>query len=466
MLKRGIKQELDLKPLSFDFHLTPISYHAVVNKYDCYKKTKMINALILLRTRGLQTCDSRVRLMLKQEKVFDLNKPPRAIQYRRTEYNIALAAYLFPYEHALYHHDDGRYPSFAKSYNLEDRAKLIQLKWNKFMKPIVYQMDYSKFDSHVTEQHLKCEHAMYLDAYGGDRHLAWLLKQQLTNIGITKHGTRYVTKGKRMSGDMNTGLGNSLINYLVLRRMTEHAEYFIDGDDCLLITESRTKVDFNVPRQYGFELKVKTTDKLSGVSFCSTNLMVSTCMMVREPEIVVSKHATTFRRLHPDSYRRLLRSIGECEVAVNRGVPVMQAFGLKLMTAHSRALYDPECEMKRMKMPVTLNKVTLQARLEYADIFPDWPVHRQISFERSIFTPDGEINLEYNGNLQLADIINGISTSKQSTSIEESSCKCWTPIELDVWYAARKQRISKLPTEPTTTSDPWRPYPASSWQRW
>uniref|UniRef100_A0AB38ZKI4 RNA-directed RNA polymerase n=1 Tax=Suncus murinus ribovirus 3 TaxID=3139577 RepID=A0AB38ZKI4_9VIRU len=333
-------------------------------------------------------------MFLKQEKYLD-EKPPRAIQFRSAEYTLELGRYIKPYEKAMYETVLGPSgtPVFAKSRNAEERAQLCIDKWGHFKNPICYQIDYSKFDAHVTPAHLRSQHKAYAAAFGNDPYLLWLLSLQIKNLGYTKHGQRYISNGRRMSGDIDTGCGNSKINYDVLRKIFPEADYLIDGDDCLVFCEKGT----NCPSgAFGFTFKSKLFTELSGLMFCSSRLMLTVGRFVRDYREVISKHSHTYRNI-PGAEARLLASIGMCELALGAGVPILQEFGLLLAASSDKLLADWELDYKLQGLVPRVLEVSDEARLEFYNIFEMLP-SEQLAFETSLFTPHSVIRLLHGSN--------------------------------------------------------------------
>ncbi|APG76587.1 hypothetical protein 2 [Wenling tombus-like virus 2] len=414
------------------------SMHQVVKKYEGPQRAKMVRALYYTRQLTITRWHSRVKMFIKQEKVLDPQKPPRAIQYRTAEYNLMLGQYLKPIEKALYMYRDSHgLPVFAKGYNVNERAWIVKDKYELFDDPVIYQVDFSKFDAHVTKQHLEAEHAVYLKAFPGSHTLSYLLKQQLANNGITQNGIKYHTNGKRMSGDLNTGLGNSIIHHLLAMQVAPKFVYFIDGDDGLWVGPRSAHIDLMLVRRFGFDLKIDKQDSLSGTSFCSTRLMLSTMKFVRPPWVILSKHAMTYRNLPPNKNAQLLRAIGECELACNSGIPVIQEFAKRLMTLSDKPLYDPELAWKRQNLESKEALITDEARIEYASIF-DMSIAEQVCLESAFQTPSSEVQIHYGDSSKRAP-----STSPgDSSSCPQRPESCETGIQLD-------ESSAPTATEPT-----------------
>lgn len=317
-----------------------------IEAYTGRKKRKCLEAELDLATTPIRRSDSYVAAFIKAEKIFEL-KDPRLIQARSARYNYELANYLKPIEHDLYNIKGTRMlrtflPSgrlIAKGCNMQRRARLIQSKMERFKQPLVVSLDASRFDAHVTDI-LQVEHLIY-NRYWRCPKLQRLLAWQVHNRGRTSTGIRYRLTGSRMSGDMNTALGNCLISIIVLanvmRRLKmspQHWDMLCDGDDCLLFLDcSNSWVIQQLPDEYaqhGFPIKVENvTSDFHKVVFCQSHPIDTPlgARMVAKPERVLSRSLVGVRHWAEEKFvPKYLALIGYCELALNMGVPILQEF--------------------------------------------------------------------------------------------------------------------------------------------
>lgn len=201
--------------------------------------------------------DSRITEMQKLE-FYEASKlagkEDRGIQFRSVKYNVAIARLLHSVEKRLRGlHMDGFHP-IAKGLTPRERASRLFNYAAHFAKPVFVLLDHSRFDAHVHWKVLREEIRGYLRNCPKHlrRYFKRILKMQLKNMGVSAGGIRYLMKGKRSSGDVNTGLGNSKLNYAFLRSYIMRvfvlllAEGYrdlkwralIDGDDSVLILEA------------------------------------------------------------------------------------------------------------------------------------------------------------------------------------------------------------------------------------
>lgn len=324
--------------------LSPIRYEEVLAAYRGNKKRMYYKAMLDLKTNGLQPHHWLVKMFVKPDRypVGDIDsKDPRAIQYRSPHFNISMAVYVKPIEETLY-------PSLtygvvsgtrviAKGMNNVERAELFFSKLDSFKNPRFVLLDHSRFDSTVNVEHLQATHRKYLRCIGS-RYFSWLLSKQLKNTGYSKNGIKYKTQGTRMSGDADTALGNSLINAdclygFLTRSGVEKYDFILDGDDSVVIIEADdvSRLDYTLFERLGFDTKMEVVNEIDEVEFCQSKIVLATPVTwVRKPERALSHSAVCRKRYTPLTYQRWLAAVGECEWATNRGVPVLQSYGLQL----------------------------------------------------------------------------------------------------------------------------------------
>jgi len=333
--------------------------------YKCYtgaKATKYFNAakFVSEHAANLTAVHARIQLFIKAENTnpcAKMNPPPRAIQFRDIRFGVVLAAYLKPLEHAFYRMRGGRgryarqvpwSRPIGKGHSSTGRARMLREKLAGVKDACVISLDAKQFDKHVSLALLQIEHAFYRWV-NHDPDFAHLLQLQLTNRGSSREGVSYKVVGKRMSGDMNTALGNCLLMVLMVTTAMEGHVYDIldDGDDCLVILP-RADLAWalnHLPAAfltYGFELKVEGFWGTEGpgwsmaqVEWCQSNpieITTNEWRFVRNPIKVLSTALQGSKYFTSIGARaKLINTIGLAELMLNNGVPVLQEYGLALM---------------------------------------------------------------------------------------------------------------------------------------
>lgn len=321
-------------------HVSPVSPSVIIRHATSRKRLLLEQALESLKGEELSVKDAKVRMFLKDDKYHEW-KPvaPRCIQYRGKRYALSLACYLHPIEQMVYGWTDlSGTPIFAKSRNLTQRGHDIADKMSYFQNPVAISLDHSKFDAHVNMSLLDLEHWFYKQCNRSPK-LKMLLHWQRVNHGQTKNGTKYVTRATRMSGDQNTGIGNSIINYAMTKALLEKLKIrhclYIDGDDFLVICEriDAGKFDPSLYKQFGMATKLDSiTGVIEHIDFCQCRPVFngSGYTMVRDPYRMLQRIQWAVGKKHPRHVVNYLTSIGKCMIALGMGLPVEQYIGSTL----------------------------------------------------------------------------------------------------------------------------------------
>jgi len=328
--------------------LTPMSREQFVATRPVDKRKIYEKAYESLQQTPPCLQDSRVSgAFVKCEKINATKKPdpaPRIIQPRSPRYNIEVGRYLVVAEHAIYQAIDELWgsPTVMKGYNVEQIGDIVATKWGEFTDPVALGLDASRFDQHVSVEALQFEHGLYNDIFGSGE-LASLLRRQLDNRGLAHADDAtfvYRKPGSRMSGDMNTALGNIIIMCLLTYYFCEvrqvRASLLNNGDDCTLIFE---RADIEIILEglhewfldYGFNIvQEPIVDVLEKIEFCQMHPVCvnGSWKMVRNFWPSLSKDALSIRSRTTTELRQWMHCVGKCGLAVASGVPVQQEYYL------------------------------------------------------------------------------------------------------------------------------------------
>lgn len=329
----------------------PRTLHEVVADYKGDRRHRVYaNAARSLEVLPVQRDDARLTAFVKAEKV-DLklkgDPAPRVIQPRTPRYNLEVGRYLKHLEKPIYKSIGALWGSVTvfKGLNGVDRAECLREKWDRFATPVAIGLDASRFDQHVSRDALEWEHKVYKHCYSSpsDRtELGVLLGWQIDNkgIGVAWDGVvRYAVDGCRMSGDMNTALGNCLLMSCMVwewcRVAGVKAELANDGDDCVVIMEKADVTRFLSGLQewftaMGFTMKVEAPAYcFEEIEFCQCHpvLTSSGWVMVRDPRKSLAKDLHSVLPLeNPRMAKGLCTSVGMGGAALCAGVPMCQPF--------------------------------------------------------------------------------------------------------------------------------------------
>lgn len=329
-------------------HCNPFTYQEFIDTYQGSKRTRYEMAYDSLVSCSLTIRDATLKTFVKAEKI-NLSKKvdpaPRVIQPRDPRYNLSVGRYIKPLEHKLYAAIGRLFegPTVMKGYNAEQVASHIVRKWGKFRRPVAIGLDASRFDQHVSKDALEWEHSVY-NGICKSGELARLLRWQIDNHGVCyteEAKIKYKVQGCRMSGDMNTALGNCLLMcamvWTFLQELGVYGELVNNGDDCVLFVEEQSvqRVMDRLPSWFldmGFTMKVEEpVSNINKVEFCQTNPICvnGTWVMVRNPIVAMAKDTMCIKPNHSSlvpSYYSWCSAVGKCGMSLCGGVPVMQDF--------------------------------------------------------------------------------------------------------------------------------------------
>lgn len=361
-------------------------YYEMPNRYSGAKKERYTRATDDILQVGFdRKAHSRIKAFVKAERTDGFakeNPDPRMIQFRDPRFCVEVSRYLKPMEEHIYQMKGfsagvPKSRNIAKGMNQIERAYALKRKMANFDDGVVVSLDASRFDKHVSQHHLKAEYSLY-KASNPDEYFMSLLRLQLVNSCISTRGIKYKTKGKRMSGDMNTALGNCVIMLLMVHAFMKWCKKWDtldDGDDILVIIERR-----DLPRllktvkpgfkDMGMSMKVENVaDDLHQVVFCQSQIVATSMGLkfTRNPFKVMSCALTGVKYfLEPRGRANLIYSIGTCELILNLGVPVLQEYSLALLR-NSRGQFninlvgDTFYRLKRELQGLDIDPMTVRA---------------------------------------------------------------------------------------------------------
>lgn len=189
-----------------------------------------------------------------------------------------------------------------------------------------YQTDYSSFESHFTPEVMNAiECALYrhcLEDYPED---AELICQTLTGMNRmrTRTGVHATLKGRRMSGDMCTSLGNGFTNLILTSylcsKQGKELRGFVEGDDGLFATEAI--LTESMYENLGFRIKIGEVADPTRASFCGM-VFAESGEIIKDP-------------------LRFMGSFGWTSSFINAGPVIMN--GLLRAKALSAVCETPQC---------------------------------------------------------------------------------------------------------------------------
>ena len=136
------------------------------------------------------------------------------------------------------------------------------------------EIDFSRFDRSLSTKLLEhTEHAIYRRCLPSA--ISQMMTLQLKNYVRTRNNAVYMIDGTRMSGDVNTSIGNCLVNACLIRSLgIKLTQVKIEGDDMLAaVTKAqRDQLDLDILRKAGTD-PVARVLPIDEAEFCSRRLI-------------------------------------------------------------------------------------------------------------------------------------------------------------------------------------------------
>ena len=258
--------------------------------YTGRRRTIYEGAVKSLEGLSVQRRDAYLKTFVKAEKINTTKKPdpaPRVIQPRNVRYNVEVGRYLRRFEHYLYRGIDEIWngPTIIKGYTVE---------WQLVNKGVGYASD-----------------------------------------GMIK----YKVDGCRMSGDMNTAMGNCLIACAIthdfFRSRGIRARLMNNGDDCVVICEKECAAVVKADmvrhwRQFGFQCELECDAEIfEQIEFCQMRPVYDgeKYVMVRNPLVSLSKDSYSVGPWNGINHaRKWVNAVGLCGLSLTGGIPVVQSY--------------------------------------------------------------------------------------------------------------------------------------------
>lgn len=214
---------------------------------------------------------SRMSAFIKSEKYNDESKSPRFIMGRDPMFNLLYGLYTTPMEHAF-----TKLPQVAKGKNFLERGRMFaDMQGGWFL-----ENDFSKFEGSQRLEVLVIEKMLFKELLTPDEYKEYQLcwREKMTKKGYTQKGIKFSFQGCRGSGDMDTGLGNTLLNYVAMKYFlikngVPSDKFIVDGDDSVASIPASYRQYVNYFLDFGFDAKLMIKRDYHDVEFCSSNFI-------------------------------------------------------------------------------------------------------------------------------------------------------------------------------------------------
>jgi hypothetical protein len=310
---------------------------------DPCKRALYTRAAMVFLSTGMLKAYANIKMFVKTEKrEAGPDKAPRAIQPRTPEFNVGVGRFLKDFEctavravKRIFHE-----PTITKGMNADQVGRILAGKFYSFHNPVAVGLDAVKFDEHCSQKILAFEHSLYNGVFKSGE-LKRYLQMQLTNHGVSHQGDKklvYTVPGNRMSGDMNTGMGNCLLMCAMIWTYLNHygidAKLANNGDDCVLFLERG-----DLPRlvtlpafflRLGFNMTVEPpSHRLEDVEFCQCRVVEhqpGKFRAVRNPKNSIPKDLMTTKKLNVKEILYQRGAVAAGGLALAGDLPVLGAF--------------------------------------------------------------------------------------------------------------------------------------------
>jgi hypothetical protein len=368
-------------------YTAPLTEKQFLDSYSGRRRTAYESAFKSLKYKEFSVRDSYISFFVKCEKVnFSKKKDPapRGISPRSPRYHVKLGPYIKRIEKKIYEVVNTVFGAVTifKGLNAQASGSQMRAHWDAFDDPIAIPLDASRFDQHVSAEALQYEHSFYNRFYYKCANLAALLRMQLINKGFARCPdgvAKFKIIGGRMSGDMNTGLGNCLLMCAMIYSYCDEANITKfrlanNGDDCVLFVERRDyhrttnltswflDLGFDMVREPHVEIFEK-------IEFCQTQPVWTPqgWLMVRQVPTSIAKDCLCLKPLDSEKlFKRWSKTVGECGLSLTGGIPIVQEFYQKL--------YSTGCGVNSLVDEPTLEtgfaRLALGMHRKYSEVHP------------------------------------------------------------------------------------------------
>lgn len=401
----------------------PWSYQQFVDSYKGRKKLNYQKALQELRLGNTTLAkDAEVKVFIKYEKTdrtTKLDPVPRVISPRDPKYNLRVGRFLKKIEEPVFESlgELFGHQTVMKGMDTIEVARVMREKWDMFNNPVAIGLDASRFDQHVSKVALEFEHSIYPLCFGRkiwrDK-LSKLLKFQLVNHcrGFAPDGSlSYDVEGTRMSGDMNTSLGNCVLMCMMIfaygRDRRINIQLANNGDDCVVFLEKADLARFSNGLyewflEMGFNMAIEAPCfDFAHIEFCQMKPVYDGegWTMCRNPIRAIAKDSVF---LSPGSdptgkiFRLWLHAVGTGGIRLAGRIPVFQSFYQLYRRSGSETEYSARLGRHHgfttdEFLPWFMREASLGGKRDAGPISPECRASFYDAFD---ITPDEQIALE------------------------------------------------------------------------
>lgn len=258
-----------------------------------WRKRELQKAKERLDTTGWKSSYAHVKSFIKRE-TYPEPKYARPINSRSDPFKVFCAPIFKLIEEQLFALDP-----FIKKIPVAERPAYIV---SQLLNPgcVYASSDYTSFEALFTVEIMEAVEFQLYEYMSKNlpNGPSWLHRIRCVLLGKNRcffSGFRVTTRGRRMSGEMCTSLGNSFSNLMFMLFMAslkgfEVVGSVVEGDDGLFAIrgELPTPQDFE---RLGLRIKMESHEELSTASFCGLIFDPKDCVNIREPRNIMADFA-------------------------------------------------------------------------------------------------------------------------------------------------------------------------------
>jgi len=266
-----------------------------------------------------------------KNELYDEIKPPRMIINRDTRFNLAYGRYTTELEHCIV-----KIPQFSKGLNFMGRGKQFNdLVFDESCD--ILEGDCSKFEGTQRPELLAhIEIGIWKRLLDGPEYasILKLFAAKLLKRGFTQNGVKFSFFGCRGSGDMDTGLFNSILMWIACRYFEISNGFkwsgcfMVDGDDNVIkVPKGYTIKDTFA--EFGFDAKLILRHDYHDVDYCSGKFirLNNTSFMYIQNIIKIINNMSIFRKLKFNHCKAdYFHSLGYMYKIIYGNIPIYKEF--------------------------------------------------------------------------------------------------------------------------------------------
>lgn len=326
----------NLTPLSSDTDLSVNTWLSRTN-YPLWRKEQLMDLWSKAGGVVIKGKHTTVKSFVKDEFYTEF-KHPRLINSRHDMYKVAVGPYFKHIESELF-----KLPWFIKKIPVNMRASYIM---QRLYRPngTYIATDYTAYETHFTkEMMLDVEMQLYkymVQKLPTRKYFSGLLQVLMGTNHLFSHNFHCILEATRMSGEMNTSLGNGFSNLMFMLFACEEAGSgtvtgVVEGDDGLFCVEKKAPTTQTF-KNMGLTIKLEVHKSISEASFCGLIFDPDDLVNITDPIKVLLTFGWTDRQYSGariSKLKGLLRSKALSLLYQYENAPIFQAlarYGLRV----------------------------------------------------------------------------------------------------------------------------------------